>query len=307
MRFTRPAVVLFVVLLVLAAGSSGGAAAGAAPRSWLDVPYASASPAQRLDLYAPVTGKGPSPVVVWVHGGGWAAGDKRLSPASFQLRLVERGYAVASVNYRLSGEATFPAQIQDVKAAVRWLRANAGRYGLDPKRVGAWGSSAGGHLAALLGTSGGVEALEGASLGNRKQSSRVQAVVDWYGPTDFLVMDSQAEAIGCPRRFGHGAPGSPEARLLGATIGERPELARAANPVTYASRDDPPTLIEHGSADCTVAPGQSVLLRDALAPLLRKNRVWFNVLEGSGHGGPAFSSEENIALVLRFLDRYVKR
>ena len=134
-----------------------------------------------LDLYLPEGAPRPLPLVVWIHGGGWRNGAKEQTPAR---RLVERGYAVASINYRLSGEAIFPAQIHDCKAAVRWLRANAAKYGLDAGRVAAWGSSAGGHLVALLGTSGGIMELEG-GLGNADQSSRVQAVVDFFGPHGF--------------------------------------------------------------------------------------------------------------------------
>ncbi|MEX2261351.1 MAG: alpha/beta hydrolase [Bryobacteraceae bacterium] len=130
------------------------------------------------------------PVVVWVHGGGWRAGSKDKPRC---LSLVREGYAIVAINYRLSGEATFPSQIYDVKAAIRWVRANAKQYGFDPERIAVFGASAGGHLAALAGTSGGVKELEG-SLGNAEESSRVQAVVDWFGPTDFLQMGKHLNA-----------------------------------------------------------------------------------------------------------------
>jgi dipeptidyl aminopeptidase/acylaminoacyl peptidase len=154
-----------------------------------------------------------------------------------------------------------------------------------------------------------VKALEGTALGNAKVSSRVQAVIDWYGPTSFLLLDEQSTANGCRPvgRDGHTGPSSPESRLLGAPVAQRPDLVRAADPITYASRDDPPFLIEHGGADCTVPFQQSVLLRDALLPLLGSKRVWFTLLPGVGHGGPGFGSPTNLALVLDFLDRYLRR
>src|SRR3954465_965676 len=140
---------------------------------------------QRLDLYVPEKADGPLPVIVWVHGGAWLGGSKEGGGPA--LPFVRRGYAVASVNYRLSQHARFPAQIEDCKAAIRWLRANAKTYKLDPDRFGAWGASAGVHLVALLGTSGDVKDL-GGDGGTTGQSSRVQAVVDWFGPTDVTKM-----------------------------------------------------------------------------------------------------------------------
>ena len=135
----------------------------------------------KLDLYVP-DGAGPFPVIVWVHGGGWTSGDKALSASGPQVRQTARGYAVASINYRFSQEAKFPAQIEDCKAAVRWLRAHAAEHNLDPARIAVWGDSAGGHLASLMGASGGASDLEG-DEGNLDYSSRVEAVVDWFGPS----------------------------------------------------------------------------------------------------------------------------
>src|SRR5437868_4772034 len=138
----------------------------------------------KLDLFVPESADGPLPLIIWVHGGGWQAGSKDGCPP-LRGGHTQRGYAVASINYRLSGHAPFPAQIEDCKAAIRWLRAHAKEYNLDPKRFGVWGSSAGGHLVALLGTSGDVKEFDvGANL---DQSSRVQAVCDYFGPTDFTV------------------------------------------------------------------------------------------------------------------------
>lgn len=270
---------------------------------WRDVAYAAASPSQRLDLYLPA-GEGPFPLVVWVHGGAWRMGSKQLGPDAVQRRVLDRGFALASVEYRLSDEAVFPAQIHDVKAAIRFLRANRERFRLDADRIAGWGDSAGGHLVALLGTSAGVAALEG-SLGNAGASSRIQAVVDWYGPTDFLSMDEQAERIGCGERATpHTAPGSPESLLVGGLIAERPERVRAADPTTYVDGEEPPFLIQHGTADCVVPYPQSVLLRDALHAAAVGD-VELDLLEGAGHGGPAFAARRNMVRVLDFLDRHL--
>lgn len=224
---------------------------GSPPRVFRDVPYAVVRSAGRtlpLDLYVPAsTGGQPVPVVLWLHGGGWLSGDKADPPAAVFNRA---DYALASVNYRLSTQGRFPAQIQDVKAAVRFLRAHAKEYGLDPTRVGVCGISSGGHLAALLGTSGGVRELEDGSEGNPNVSSRVQAVCDLCGPTDPFALAARGD--------------DRIVTLLGGTPASRPDLARQADPTTFASRDDPPFLILHGDADRTVPPEHSRRLAEAL-------------------------------------------
>ena len=159
---------------------------------------------------------------------------------------------MASINYRLSQHAIFPAQIEDCKAAIRWLRANAAKYHLDADRIGVWGASAGGHLVAMLGTTGSVKELEGKG-GNLDQSSRVQCVVDWFGPSDLPTMGGS-----------HDDPGSPESRLIGGPVQENKEKARKASPLTYVSKDSAPFLIMHGDQDNVVPPGQSELLAEAL-------------------------------------------
>ena len=195
-----------------------------------------------LDLYCPEKVSGPAPVIVWVHGGGWRRGGKKRCPA---VALVPDGYAVASIDYRLSSTAPFPAQIEDCKAAVRWLRANAAKYNLDADRIGAWGHSAGGHLAALLGTSGGVPELEG-SGDNMQYSSRVQAVCDVAGPADLPALTN----LGPKRMFAIEG-------LLGGPLEKDKAKAIAASPIHYVSKDDPPFLIVHGEADRVVPVEQS--------------------------------------------------
>ncbi len=272
-------------------------------RRWMDLAYATSSPAQRLDLYLPPDEEGPYPLIVWIHGGGWKGGDKRFGGGAIQLRALSAGFAVASLNYRLSGEASHPAQIHDVKTAIRWLRVNRHAYRLLPKRIGVWGSSAGGHLVSLLGTSGGVEELEGASLGSEGASSRVQAVVDWYGPSDLNLMLDDLLAQGCPGGGAQG-PNSTLGQFLGASPQDRPDLAAEASPVTYVSADDPPFMIQHGSWDCTVPLAQGLRLRDRLEAVVGGGAAHFDTFD-AGHGGTPFRTEENIQEILEFFARHV--
>ena len=268
--------------------------------SYTDLQYAYLSAKNRLDLYLPNWHE-RRPLIVWVHGGAFRMGDK-ADGIGFVLDLRERGYAVASVNYRLSDEALFPAQIHDVKAAVRWLRAHADQYRLDPDRFGAWGPSAGGHLVAMLGTSAGVAELEGAALGNDEQSSTVQAVVDWFGPTDFLQMERQAVP---GSTFRHDPADSPESQLVGGPIQQRPAEVARANPITYVTRNrpTPPFLIQHGTRDPLVPPGQSQLLYDALVAAGKQAQL--DLLEGEGHGGGYFDTPDSLAHVRDFFGAHL--
>ncbi len=258
-----------------------------------DLEYGQASGrAMLLDLYLPEKADKPLPLIIWIHGGAWLAGSKDgPSPA---LRFTANDYAVAQVGYRLSQEAKFPAQIHDCKAAVRWLRANAAKYNLDSNKFAAWGGSAGGHLVALLGTSGGVAELEG-SVNNLKESSRVQAVVDWFGPTDFLhIGDAESD-------IRHNSPDSPESKLIGGAILENKDKAAKASPITYVSKDAPPFLIMHGDRDRTVPFNQS----ERLYAALKKAGLdaTFIPMKGAGHG---FGGPEAITPVQDFLKRCLK-
>jgi acetyl esterase/lipase len=270
-----------------------------------DLAYAKASFTQKLDLYLP-EGKGLFPVVLLIHGGGFMFGDKAdpISKAGTD-QLLEHGYAVANINYRLSGEAKAPAQIKDVKTVVRWLRANAKKYKINPAKIGSWGGSAGGSLVALLATSHGVAALEGAELGCSSESSEIQAAVDWFGPIDFLKMDEQFAEF--PDAQNHDAPNSPESVLIGAPIQSRPDLVNAVNAINYVSTSSAPFLIEHGTADHNVPPQQSQLLYDALLPVIGAEKVTLVLLESASHGGgPKFWNKANLALIFSFLDKHLK-
>lgn len=277
-------------------------------RKFLDIPYADLSPAQKLDVYLPDEGDGPFPVIVSLHGGAFMGCDKADMQVLPMLEGLKRGYAVVAVNYRLSWEATFPAPVHDVKAAVRWMRAHARRYHLDPGRIAAWGGSAGAYLASMLGVSAGVQELEDLSLGHPEQPSHVQAVVAWFGPTDFLKMDELLAESGLSPEPGmeHSGANSPESLLLGQRITEIPELVKAANPETYVSPAAPPFFFQHGTMDPVVPVQMSINFAAKLAQALDQERVQLELLEGAEHGDPKFETPENVKKVLNFLDRHLK-
>lgn len=258
-----------------------------------NVPYGGRIKSDVLDLYLPRSATRPVPVILWVHGGGWEGGDRAHPPALF---LVGKGYAVATINYRLTKEpnARFPAQIHDCKAAVRWLRANAKQYNLDPERIGAWGGSAGGHLVALLGTSGDVKELEGNVGNSLKESSRVQAVCDWFGPTD---LERFADYKGFSKPD---LPMQILTKLFGGPVAQHKKLARDANPITHITAKSPPFLIMHGDRDNLVPLTQSRLLVNALKAA--GTPVDFRVVRGAGHyiGGLA-----NMRIVEGFFNQHL--
>ena len=232
-----------------------------------DVVYATRSRPLRMHVLLPRDGKTSRPAIVFIHGGGWTEGSRVRGLPSL-MHFVKKGYVAASIEYRLSGEAIFPAQIEDVRAAIEYVRAHANELGIDPHRVAVWGQSAGGHLAALAGTS-----LEG--------SARPDVVIDWNGPTDFLEPAELARLE--QRKLDQKQPTFAMERLLGGPVNERRELAAAANPVAWVTPDDPPFLILHGSGDEEVSLSQSELLRDALAKA--GVEVTLIVFPGEGHFG----------------------
>jgi acetyl esterase/lipase len=215
-----------------------------------DITYCTAdSVPLKLDVHYPKMMNGPAPVAVWVHGGGWTSGSK-LGGTGFAdvPELVSRGYLVVSVDYRLAPQYKWPAQIQDVKCAIRFLRANAARFNLEPNKMGAWGGSAGGHLVALLGTADASAGFEG-SGGYEDQSSRIQAVVDMFGPADL------------PQLF-RGFTGGIVSQVFGNVNGT--DILQRASPTTFATQDDPPFLILQGDRDTVVPPSQSQTLYERI-------------------------------------------
>ena len=250
---------------------------------------------QILDLFLPEQPSSkPLPLMIWIHGGAWSGGSHSSPPV---LYLVSKGFAVASIQHRFSSDAIWPAQSYDCKAAIRFLRANATKYNFDPGHFGVGGDSSGGHLAAFVGTSGDVKELEG-NLGNTNVSSRVQAVVDWFGPTDFTLMAQQS---GPRSMLQHDASNSPESRLVGGPVQEKRDVARTANPLTYVDRNDPPFLIMHGDNDQLVPLAQSVILAKALIDA--GVEVTMKTIPGAAHEGLQFRDAESQRLIEKFLSR----
>jgi acetyl esterase/lipase len=274
-------------------------------RRFLDIPYANLSMSQMLDIYLPDDGDGPFPVILSIHGGAFMGCDKADLQVLPALESLKCGYAVVAVNYRLSWEATFPALVQDVKAAVRWVRGNAGWYALNPNKIAAWGGSAGGYLSTMLGVSAGIAELEDLSLGNPEQRSDIQAVVDWFGPTNFLKMDEQLTANGLPPSCGmeHSGANSPESWLLGGQITEIPQKVKQANPESYVNEKMPPFLIQHGVVDATVPVQQSIELAQKIRQVCGEERVILETFEGFEHGDRRFESPVNVLRVLNFLNQ----
>lgn len=254
------------------------------------VPKAHAN--QKLDLYLPAKPVGP--LLVWIHGGGWRGGNKANPPG---LAMVSKGFAVASVEYRFSQHAIFPAQIEDCKAAIRWLRAHASEYGYDPKRIGVWGASAGGHLVALLGVTGHVKDFDVGE--NLDQSSAVQCVIDWFGPADFPAYDPELPTEMVKREN----PNSVLAQLFGGVVSQKMELAKRASPVTWVTKDAAPMLIIQGTNDPLVPLDQSERLAKKLKEVGAD--VTLDVIEGGGHGGPQFVTPEKITMMAEFFLKHL--
>lgn len=289
---TRSPVSILTLLLLLASAMLAGAQN--TPKNLppdaeflADVAYVKdAHEHQKLDIAFSKKGA-PRPLLVWIHGGAFMGGDKAENYAVWG-ELMNKGYAVATINYRLSGDAKWPAQITDCKAAIRFLRAHAKDYNLAPTRIGVWGSSAGGHLAALVGTSGEAKKFD---IGeNLEQSSAVSCTVDMFGPIDFEKMPQ------------YSSPSSPEARMWGRSTADALDLAREACPVTYLSKDTPPLLIFHGDADGVVNISQSQLFSAALKKAGAPGE--FITLPGVGHSHVAVWMKER-ERILDFFQRYL--
>lgn len=278
-------------------------------RKYFDLAYAAASQDQKLDLWLPdEPAAGPYPVILYFHGGGFRAGAKRENQSEPVLRALERGYAVADVDYRKSGEAIFPAMLLDAKAAVRFLRANAGRYDLDPSRVAAWGASCGGWIASMLGVTAGRPEFDGEGRTDPDQSDAVQAVVDWCGPCgNFLLMDSDFEP-GLSSEQDHTTADSSESLFLGGCLTEIPDLCRLAAPVTYVHAHMPPVLIVHGTLDQVVPVKQSRRFCREIARAAGADRVEYHELDGVPHHSKPWNSDPVIAkITMDFLDRVLTR
>lgn len=248
-----------------------------------------------LDIYLPEAPAKAAPVVLYIHGGNFHLGDKSWARDIAQPFLAA-GFAVAAINYRLSDTDKWPAQLKDVTAAVRFLQARGHEYDLDPGRIALFGLSAGGHLAAFT----------GAELAEEPETG-VKAVIVWFAPTLFTAMDDDMAASGNePVTDPIALPTSPGSRLIGAAVGDRPDLANAASPVTRIAglargAKLPPFLIMHGGKDQLVAPKQSERLKDAIEASPANGGVTYNLLPDDGHGGGGFDDAETFDIMITFL------
>jgi acetyl esterase/lipase len=259
-----------------------------------NISYASVNGRElKLDLYLPEEVDKPF-LIIWIHGGAWHSGTKDNPPDY----LLKSGYALASIEYRLSTEATFPAMIYDIKAAIRFLRSKAKTYGYRTDKIVIWGSSAGGHLAALIGTTNGNSELEG-NLGNYlNESSSVQAIIDFYGPTNFLTILDQSTPHGINVR----APAL--ALLLGKPVEQVEDIAKLASPVYQVDKSDPPILIMHGDQDNQVPVNQSIELKGVYDE--KGLDAELVIVHGAGHSDPVFYAEKYMLIVEKFLKRVLK-
>ena len=265
--------------------------------TWKDLNYAGDGKSYHtLDVYSPTSSNNKSPLILTIYGSAWKSNRSKASKyikKSLIKPLIDAGFAVASINHRSSTDALFPAQIHDVKAAIRFLRGNAKEYKIDPSFVGVTGSSSGGHLAAMAGTTSHNKMMEGNIGSFLDYDSHVNAVVDWFGPTDFLLMDI------CGSKMVHDAVNSPESKLIGGAIQENKEKARAANPINYISSKTPPFLIIHGMVDLTVPYCQSKVLKMALERANIESEL-ISVRDG-GHGKNVFIDKYKVEMVNFFL------
>jgi len=251
-----------------------------------------------LDLRIP-DGVGPWPVILYLHSGAWITGDRTGGPA---IRQASRGYAVASIDYPLAPVYVWPAQLEACKAAVRWLRANAARFNLDPTRIGVFGTSAGGHLAAMLGTTADRPEFEGLSLGNAQYSSAVKAVVDLYGPTDLLKIDEQK--LPCYGNLSANSPLMPPSLLMGCPIQQCKDKTATSNPINYATPGDPPFLIMQGQLDCLTPWMQSQMLYDALRAQSVQAKLY--LLPTAKHADGQFDDQKYKQIISDFFDLYLR-
>lgn len=274
---------------------------------WLDIPYTNLDNSKMLDIYMPETGNGPFPAVIYIHGGGFVLGSRKDRASANALKALDRGYAAVIIDYSLSLEASFPTQIHEVKAAIRWVKANGWRYGIDPDRIALMGASAGAHLAALAGTSGAVGELEDKSLGHPEMDCGVQAVVGDFTPVNFSTVNEQLIALGRPIPEGFDAPQYSSALYLGDLMVNVPDIVKATNPETYISPSSPPFFIQHGTEHYILPHEQSVHFAGMLERAIGWEKVELSLLAGVGGGDdPRYFTPGTIKREYDFLDRFLK-
>lgn len=273
------------------------------PLAFTDIFYAQQSPEQKLDIFLPEKGKGPYPLVVIVHGGGWISGGRREECISSLYKTVSQGYAVAAVDYRLAPEGQWPLQVHDVKAALRFLRAHREQYRLDTETIVLWGNSAGAYLIQLVAATCRGHRIEDLAMGNAGESCRVDGIISWYGVSDLAAQDQDmSETSGHPVRMHGGSMESPACQMLGCVIDENPKKAREASSISYIDENFVPALIQHGTGDTLVSYRQSERLYRKIVETCGLERAALELFEGAEHGDMRFKTDENINRCIDFLD-----
>lgn len=288
---SRSIVVMAAMVLTQCLGATVGRAEPPKTTAEQDIVYTKAGSVElKLDLARPAAGDGPFPAVIVIHGGAWRQGNK-ADVRPILPQFAQRGYVAISPQYRFCPKDKFPAQVYDVKAAVRWLKANAKKYKVDPERIGATGFSAGGHLALMLGLTGPADGLEG-DVAAGAPDSRVKAVVNFFGPTDLAASDIPDISKPLVKDF------------LGGSAAEKPEAAAKASPLTFVSKEDAPVLTFQGTKDPLVPFSQAIKLAEAMNSAGVPGRV--ELIVGASHGWGGAEMERTVADTFRFFDRYLK-
>lgn len=275
------------------------------PHAYLDIPFSNRSDTLKLNLVLPNEEKESYPVIVFVHGGGWLIGDKNHVQTQQIYRLLYAGYAVCCINYRLSDEAKWPLPLHDCKAAIRFLRAKAKEYKLDTTRIGVAGNSAGGHLAAMLGTTNGKKEYEDLTMGSAEYSSDVHAVFVWFGVYDFTksVEDWQKAYSGVEVNYETSA----DAYMFGHSLKEYPERLIEASPLHQLGENTVPFYVEHGTGDHVVPYYQCIRFYERYKELLGEDHIFMKLFEGAEHSDPVFKTDENVFEFVKFFDKYIQQ
>ncbi len=278
------------------------------PRKQFDLTYDTKSDRQKIDLYLPPEAGDGSlvPLVIFIHGGGFMAGDRRDMQVSVYFGLLNRGYALASVGYRVSGEAQFPDPVKDCKAAVRYLKAHAVEYGIDPARFAVVGNSAGAYMALMVATSPNIAMLEDFSTGDSSYGTDVRCCIATYPPVDFSLIDDQKAQEGDSSKP-MGNPKVPECLFMGAAVDSLPlECVKAASPMSYLTPQVPPLMVKAGSEDELVPHTQSVVFAMEAKRIAGDDRIDFEIVPGASHHDPAFKRPAFLEEAVAFLDRHMK-
>lgn len=275
-------------------------------RKYRDVAYADRSKSKKLDIYLPDKGDGTFPVIVFIHGGAWCMGDKGDMQVKPFMMLLQDGYAVVSVNYRLTGEKGFPAGLMDCKTAVRFLKANAEKYHLDADRIGLAGDSAGANIVLMIGATVNHPELSDLTLGYADWNTRVKCIVSWYAPTDIAKMYEQLRETGL-NYISEDDPTTYEARYVGGSMNSVPaEIVNLASPIYHINTDMPPILLQHGYKDRLVPYQQSETFYEKAVKIVGKEHITLELFENAGHADLRFETAKNMERIRAFFDKYLK-